>query len=85
MLYVDCFRLVKTEFREEYQMKRFGGIELNPSIMSDQFTLINENLITQLNNIISQTGSTSGTASIDVTKVLALFRIHPTQASVSDQ
>ncbi|CAF0854184.1 unnamed protein product [Adineta ricciae] len=72
--------IVKTEFREEYLMKRFGGIEFLSRSNLTAYELLDETLIQQLANINGQINQT--TVTIDATKLAKLFRIHPPQASI---
>ncbi|UJR30912.1 hypothetical protein I4U23_018422 [Adineta vaga] len=72
--------IIKTEYREEYLMKRFGGFEFLSRDGSISYDLFNETLIEQMNNLINRTDST-----IDATKLAPLFRIYPPQASDGHQ
>ena len=58
-------------------MKRFGGFEFRPSNNTATLELINETTLNQLNSL--------GNAAtfINATKVAALFRVYPPQASVN--
>jgi hypothetical protein len=69
--------LVKTEYNDEYLMKRFGGFEFLLRYMSTSLDLVNETLINQIASIIDPS------LTIDASKIASLFRISPPQASVN--
>ena len=66
--------LVKTEYNDEYLMKRFGGMEFFLRYTSNSLDLVNETLINHLANLSSTT--------IDASKIASFFRIHPPQVSI---
>jgi len=74
------FRSIKTEYWEQYLMKRFGGIDFLSDINVDSIDILNETDINQIKtslDIITQSNSM-----IDPAKIVSLFRIYPPQASV---
>ncbi|CAF4835937.1 unnamed protein product, partial [Rotaria sp. Silwood2] len=74
--------VVKTEFLEEYLMKRFGGFEFLLQNDLNSIDLLNETLINKLMYTISQINKS--TSMIDAAKVAALFRVYPPQISVNN-
>ncbi|CAF4573561.1 unnamed protein product, partial [Rotaria sp. Silwood2] len=72
--------VVKTEFLEEYLMKRFGGFEFLLQNDLNSIDLLNETLINKLMYTISQINKS--TSMIDAAKVAALFRVYPPQISI---
>ncbi|CAF1005228.1 unnamed protein product, partial [Didymodactylos carnosus] len=67
--------IIKTQYNDEYVMKRFGGIEfLSKTLEKNGINVINTSVINQLgnmNNII-----------VDEEKIAELFRIHQPQVTV---
>ena len=78
---MSLFRVIKTEYNEEYLMKRFGGFEFLPGNNSGVVNVLSEALLNQLLNVINRTNQSVTT--IDVAKVADLFRIYPPQISVN--
>lgn len=78
---ISLFRLVKTEFRLEFLMKRFGGFEILPGSPVEQIDILNENLIALLFNV-TNTPVTNRTV-VDGKNIVELFRVFPPKASVS--
>ncbi len=76
------FRSIKTEYSDEYLMKRFGGIEFLSRDNPISFNLVNETFINQLNNLINQTNGQMSMA--DAAKVATLFQVYPPQVSVNN-
>ncbi|CAF1011818.1 unnamed protein product [Rotaria sordida] len=72
--------IIKTEFHEEYLMKRHGGFDFLPQNNLNNIDLLNEELINRLMNIINQTDQS--VLKIDIAKIASLFRIHPPKVSV---
>jgi hypothetical protein len=66
--------LVKTEYNDEYSMKRFGGMEFFLRYTTNSLDLVNETLISQIANLSS--------SMIDASKIASFFRIQPPQVSV---
>jgi hypothetical protein len=71
-------RILKTEYQDEYLMKRFGGIEFLPSNLSSEYNLISMSILQQIINLFGRTNQSM----FNVAKIAALFRINPPQASV---
>jgi hypothetical protein len=59
-------------------MKRFGGLEFLAKSDLPSINLVNEPFIDQLRNLLNQTDS-----SINISKIVDLFKIYPPQASVT--
>ena len=74
-------RAVKTEYRDEYLMKRFGGIEFLAQDTADNVELLSETFIDQIQTILNVTGQSLPT--FISAKIVPLFRIYPPHASVS--
>ena len=74
-------RALKTEYRDQYLMKRFGGFELIAQDTADRFELLSETFIEQIRLILNVTNQALPTFSS--AKIVPLLRIYPPQASVS--
>ncbi|CAF3663776.1 unnamed protein product [Rotaria sp. Silwood1] len=68
----NCW-ILKTEFLEEYLIKRFGGFKFLTENDLNSIDLLNETLINKLIDAITQTNQS--TSMIDAAKIAALFRI----------
>lgn len=75
------FRSLKTEFNEEFLMKRFGGFVFSPQTNTSSFDMLNETAINQIIQAINQTNPPA--TNIDVHKLATLFRVYPPQATVN--
>lgn len=73
--------MVKTEYREEYLMKRFGGIEFLPLRNTTMIQIVNESMINQLNTLGNRTNATADM--VNAALVVPLFRVYPPQVSVT--
>ncbi|CAF2158124.1 unnamed protein product [Rotaria magnacalcarata] len=75
--------VVKTEFNEEYLMKRFGGFDFLAQNNFNSIDLLNQTLIDGIVNAINTINSANQSiTNVDAAKVAAFFRIHPPQVSV---
>ncbi|CAM4887474.1 unnamed protein product [Rotaria socialis] len=75
--------VVKTEFNEEYLMKRFGGFDFLAQDNFNSIDLLNQTLIDRIINATNTINSTNQLiTNVDAAKVAAFFRIHPPQVSV---
>ncbi|CAF2630332.1 unnamed protein product [Rotaria sp. Silwood2] len=71
---------IKTEFLDEFLMKRFGGFDFLPQTNLSSIDLVSETLINRLMDLMSRTNQS--VSKIDGAKIAALFRIYPPGVSV---
>ena len=72
--------LIKSEYKPEYLMKRFGGFEFLSYFIADKIELLNETLLDRLINVTNPTNQSS--LDVDSQKIAPLFQIYPPQVSV---
>ncbi|CAF1095920.1 unnamed protein product [Adineta ricciae] len=72
--------LIKSEYKLEYLMKRFGGFEFLSYLIADKIELFNETLLDRLANITNPSNQSS--FAVNSQKIVPLFQIHPPQVSV---
>jgi len=70
--------LIKSEFNREFLMKRFGGFEFVSNNSIDPIQLIDEGVLNRIVNLVNQYS-----LSINTSKLLPLFAMHPPQISVN--
>lgn len=73
--------MIKTEYLDEYLMKRFGGFEFLSRDNIKTINLLDEDFINRITELMTQ--SNQSASNINATKIVSLFQINPSQASVN--